>query len=312
MSRRAFLQAGLAVGAVLLARPSSASAARGGPSRLVVRVDPQLGLQGVALAEAYLAALARALKRPVLARLDAMPNDPPREASEPALAMRSDGSLSAAHGEPELLSTARWWLGPAFQSVTRPAEDDYPLAPLGLVDETPLSIETSRNMPMRWLQLLEALRLQSLPNSVAPMGVSSRDPLAQQLASAIFGAPEMGGPRPICFRSEQTLRLALVGNQLAVAVLPLRHGFHVGVPGDFGSPIHSHRRGELRIFAIAGRSRVKDLPDVPTLDEALGAAGYHAHWQAVLLASTNLPEALAASVKAATSHFRQARLELAN
>ena len=305
MSRRAVLQAGLAVGAVLLARPGSASAASGGPSRLLVRVDPQLGLQGVALAEAYLAALAGALKRPVLARLDTMPNDSPRGPSEPARALRSDGSLSAAHGEPELLITARWSLGPAFQSVKRPPEDDYSLAPLGLIDETPLSIETSRNMPMRWLQLLEALRLQSLPNSVAPMGVSSRDPLAQQLASAFFGAPEMGGPRPIGFRSEQTLRLALVGNQLAVAVLPLRHGFDVGVPGDFGSPIHSHRRGELRIFAIAGRSRVKDLPDVPTLDEALGAAGYHAHWQTVLLASTNLPEALAASVKATTSHFRQ-------
>lgn len=311
MSRRAFLQAGIAVGSVLLAGPAGARASGVRPAQLLVRVDPQLGIQGVALAEAYLAALARALRRPVLLHPDGLLARPPDPASRESVELGSKGRLGRFESEPELLLTAQWDLGPAWRARFTQPGTPHPYPPISVIDEAPLSIEASRKMPGQWQALLDAQRHAAGQGAGLSIGFFSGDPVAEQLARAIFAHSAGQWPQFLGFWAEQTLRPALVGNQLDVAILPLRQWPDGGIPGDFGSPWAAHQRGELRIVATAGLGKPSGLRNVPTLDQAMGSSGYHAHWQTVLRASPQLSGPLAERVAAIANAFRQARAAVA-
>ncbi len=88
--------------------------------------------------------------------------------------------------------------------------------------------------------------------------------------------------------SAQSLQ-ALLGNHISMTVDTL------------GPLIPHHKAGKLRIVALAGAKRSPLMPDVPTVDEALGSRGFESVLWNVVTAPAKLPPAVLATLAAATA-----------
>jgi len=81
---------------------------------------------------------------------------------------------------------------------------------------------------------------------------------------------------------------ALIGGQVSMSVDTL------------GPLIPFHKSGKLKIVAVAGAKRSPLVPDVPTVDEAIGTRGFESVLWNVIAAPARLPPAVTASLAAAT------------
>ncbi len=82
---------------------------------------------------------------------------------------------------------------------------------------------------------------------------------------------------------------ALIGGQVSMTVDTL------------GSLIAFHKAGKLRIVALAGAGRSALVPEVPTVDEAIGTRGFESVLWNVVAAPAKLPPAVLATLAAATA-----------
>lgn len=88
--------------------------------------------------------------------------------------------------------------------------------------------------------------------------------------------------------SAQSLQ-ALLGSQISMTVDTL------------GPLIPHHKAGKLKIVAVAGTKRSPLVPDVPTVDEAIGTRGFEAVLWNVVTTPAKLPAAVLATLAAATA-----------
>jgi tripartite-type tricarboxylate transporter receptor subunit TctC len=72
------------------------------------------------------------------------------------------------------------------------------------------------------------------------------------------------------------------------------------ITDTLGSSLAEHKAGRLRILAIAAKRRSALLPDVPTVDEALGTRGFEALLWNVVAAPEGTPPAVLDALAAAT------------
>lgn len=82
---------------------------------------------------------------------------------------------------------------------------------------------------------------------------------------------------------------ALIGGQVSMTVDTL------------GSLIAFHKAGKLKIIALAGATRSALVPEVPTVDEAIGTHGFESVLWNVVAAPAKLPPAVLATLAAATA-----------
>ncbi len=84
--------------------------------------------------------------------------------------------------------------------------------------------------------------------------------------------------------------------------LPAMIGGQVSMSVDtLGSMVSFHKAGKLRIVAIATAKRSSLVPDVPTVDEAIGTRGFESVLWNVIAAPAKLPPAVTAALAAATT-----------
>lgn len=83
---------------------------------------------------------------------------------------------------------------------------------------------------------------------------------------------------------------------------PALLGGHVELITDtLGSSLPDHKAGRMRILAIASGKRSTLLPEVPTVDEALGTRGFEAVLWNVVAAPEGTPQAVLETLASATS-----------
>jgi hypothetical protein len=84
--------------------------------------------------------------------------------------------------------------------------------------------------------------------------------------------------------------------------LPAMIGGQVSMSVDtLGSMVSFHKAGKLRVVAIATAKRSLLVPDVPTVDEAIGTRGFESVLWNVIAAPARLPPAVTAALAAATA-----------
>jgi tripartite-type tricarboxylate transporter receptor subunit TctC len=83
---------------------------------------------------------------------------------------------------------------------------------------------------------------------------------------------------------------------------PALLGGHVELITDtLGSSLADHKAGRMRILAIAAEKRSTLLPDVPTVDEALGTRAFEAVLWNVVAAPEGTPPAVLETLASATA-----------
>lgn len=93
----------------------------------------------------------------------------------------------------------------------------------------------------------------------------------------------------IPFRGSAPSMQALLGGQIGVSV------------DTIGPSLQSHKAGKIRILGLASARRSPLIPDVPTIDEALGIKGFEALLWNVIVAPAGTPPAVVETLSQATA-----------
>lgn len=93
----------------------------------------------------------------------------------------------------------------------------------------------------------------------------------------------------IPFKGSGQAKTALLGSQIEM------------VTDTLGASLQDHKAGKTRILAIAAARRSPQLPDVPTVDEALGTRGFEAMLWNVVAAPAGTPAAVLETLSSATA-----------
>lgn len=93
----------------------------------------------------------------------------------------------------------------------------------------------------------------------------------------------------IPFRGSAPSMQALLGGQIGMSV------------DTIGPSLQSHKAGKIRILALASARRSPLIPDVPTVDEALGIKGFEALLWNVIVAPAGTPLAVIETLSQATA-----------
>ncbi len=93
----------------------------------------------------------------------------------------------------------------------------------------------------------------------------------------------------IPFKGSGQAKIALLGGQIEL------------VTDTLGASLQDHKAGKTRILAIAAARRSPQLPDVPTVDEALGTKGFEAMLWNVVAAPAGTPAGVLEALSAATA-----------
>ncbi len=93
----------------------------------------------------------------------------------------------------------------------------------------------------------------------------------------------------IPFRGSAPSMQALLGGQIAFSV------------DTIGSALQNHKAGRIRVLALASSRRSALLPDVPTVDEAIGTKGFEALLWNVIVVPAGTPPAIVEALSQATA-----------
>lgn len=159
-------------------------------------------------------------------------------------------------------------------------------APVILTTKVPLLIVTAAGSPLENLAQLMALAKEK-PGTVSfgSAGNGSGSHLAGELLGMTTGTKLLHVP----YKGDAPALTDLMSNLLTVA-LPTALA---GVPHV--------KSGKLRALAVTSQTRIPSLPDVPTVDEALGIVGFEAVSWGGLMVPAGTPAAIVLRINAETN-----------
>lgn len=163
-------------------------------------------------------------------------------------------------------------------------------APVILTTIVPLVIVTAADSPVKSLAQLVALAKEK-PGQITfgSAGNGSGSHLAGELLAVTTGAKMLHVP----YKGDAPAITDVMGSQLTVALPTVL----AGVPHI--------KSGKLRALAVTSQKRIASLPDVPTVDEALGISGYEAVSWGGLMVPTGTPVEVIAKINAETNKALQ-------
>jgi len=163
-----------------------------------------------------------------------------------------------------------------FASVPYNLEKDF--APLSLIYRTPFFIAVSTTGPYK-----------SIPDLIAAAKVSQKK---LSYSSPYVGSPpHLGGALFAFLTGTQMLHVPFKdGAQIYISVA---NGDVDWALGSIGSVLPLMKAGKLKLIAFAQKTRLPDYPDVPTVAEAGGPAGYEVDTWVSLVAPRGTPPELA-------------------
>lgn len=163
-----------------------------------------------------------------------------------------------------------------FASVPYDVEKDF--VPLSLIYRTPFFIAVSTTGPYK-----------SIPDLIAAAKASQKK---LSYSSPYVGSPpHLGGALFAFLTGTQMLHVPFKdGAQIYISVA---NGDVDWALGSIGSTLPLTKAGKIKLLAVATKSRLPDYPDVPTVAEAGGPAGYEVDTWVSLVAPRDTPPELA-------------------
>lgn len=168
-----------------------------------------------------------------------------------------------------------------FNKLSYNAEKDF--APVGMLARFPLLLVVSPSVPAKDLkEFLAWAKANAAGTSYASAGTGSPHHLAAELLRERTGLKLIHVP----YRGAAPAVQDLLGNQVPFALM------------DTASVLQYLGSGKLRALGVASPTRLKMLPDVPTLSEQ-GLAGFEAYaWQGLVVPAATPPATVARLNKA--------------
>jgi tripartite-type tricarboxylate transporter receptor subunit TctC len=162
-----------------------------------------------------------------------------------------------------------------FKSVPYDPEKDF--APLSLIYRTPFFVAVSTTGPYKTIpELIAGAKASQKKLSYSSPYVGSPPHLGGALFAHLTGTQMVHVP----FKDAAQIYIAVANGDVDWAL------------GSIGSTLPLTKAGKLKLLAIAARARDPDHPDIPTVEQAGGPAGYEVDTWVSLVAPHGTPAEL--------------------
>ena len=138
-----------------------------------------------------------------------------------------------------------------------PYNQDTAFAPVGYIGSVPLMVAVNNDVPAKTLKELVDLA-RAKPGQVSFAYASTSQQVSSEMLSSMAGIKMNAIP----YKSGPAAMTDLIGGQVMMFT------------ADFAVTVPQHKAGKIRGLAVTSMTRVAAVPDLPTVNEALGLKDY--------------------------------------
>ena len=138
-----------------------------------------------------------------------------------------------------------------------PYDQDTAFAPVGYIGSVPLMVAVNNDVPAKTLKELVDLA-KAKPGQVSFAYASTSQQVSSEMLSSMAGIQM----NPIPYKSGPAAMTDLVGGQVMMFT------------ADFAVTVPQHKAGKIRGLAVTSTKRAAAVPELPTVNEALGLKDY--------------------------------------
>ena len=171
-----------------------------------------------------------------------------------------------------------------------PYDQDSAFAPVGYIGSVPLMVAVNNDVPARTLKDLVDLA-RSRPGQLSVAYAST----SQQVSSAMLASTAGVQLNPIPYKSGPAAMTDLIGGQVNI------------FSADFGVTVSQHKAGKIRGLAVTSTKRAAVVPELPTVNEALGLKDYELIAYFAVFAPAGTPADVVAKLNQAINAAANAR-----
>jgi tripartite-type tricarboxylate transporter receptor subunit TctC len=138
-----------------------------------------------------------------------------------------------------------------------PYDQDTAFTPVGFLGSVPLMVAINNDVPAKTLKEFVALA-KSKPGQVSFAYASTSQQVSSEMLSSMAGIQM----NPIPYKAGPAAMTDLIGGQVNMFT------------ADFGVTVPQYKAGKIRGLAVTSMKRSAAVPDLPTVNEALGLKDY--------------------------------------
>jgi len=245
----AFTRRTALVGATLLATALAAQAQSSYPTRSIRAVVPfAAGSATDQIGRAFAEKMSQALGQQVL-----IDNKPGASGMLGADAV----AKAPADGYTILIGTNSTNAALKFLMKKLPYDQDTAFSPVGFIGSVPLMVAVNNDVPAKTLKELVDLA-KAKPGQITFAYASTSQQVSSEMLSSMTGIKMNAIP----YKSGPAAMTDLIGGQVNIFT------------ADFGVTVPQHKAGKIRGLAVTSTKRAAAVPDLPTVNEALGLKDY--------------------------------------
>ena len=164
---------------------------------------------------------------------------------------------SPADGYTILIGTNSTNAALKFLMKKLPYDQDTAFAPVGYIGSVPLMVAVNNDVPAKTLKELVDLA-KAKPGQVSFAYASTSQQVSSEMLSTMAGIKM----NPIPYKSGPAAMTDLIGGQVNIFT------------ADFAVTVPQHKAGKIRGLAVTSTKRAAAVPELPTVNEALGLKDY--------------------------------------
>jgi len=178
-----------------------------------------------------------------------------------------------------------------------PYDQDTAFVPVGFLGSVPLMVAVNNDVPAKTLKEFVALA-KSKPGQVSFAYASTSQQVSSEMLASMTGIKM----NPIPYKAGPAAMTDLIGGQVNMFT------------ADFGVTVPQHKAGKIRGLAVTSMKRAAAVPELPTVNEALGLKDYELIAYFAIFAPAGTPPEVIAKLNqainaAAASKDLQAKFE---
>lgn len=164
---------------------------------------------------------------------------------------------SPADGYTILIGTNSTNAALKFLMKKLPYDQDTAFAPVGYIGSVPLMVAVNNDVPVKTLKEFVDLA-KAKPGQVSFAYASTSQQVSSEMLSSMAGIKM----NPIPYKSGPAAMTDLIGGQVMM------------FSADFAVTVPQHKAGKIRGLAVTSTKRAAAVPELPTVNEALGLKDY--------------------------------------
>jgi tripartite-type tricarboxylate transporter receptor subunit TctC len=165
-----------------------------------------------------------------------------------------------------------------------PYDQDKAFAPVGYIGSVPLMVAVNNDVPAKTLKELVDLA-KAKPGQVSFAYASTSQQVSSEMLSSMAGIKM----NPIPYKSGPAAMTDLIGGQVMI------------FSADFAVTVPQHKAGKIRGLAVTSAQRSAAVPELPTVNEALGLKDYELIAYFAVFAPAGTPPDVIAKLNAAVN-----------